>query len=84
MIRRYKKDMFITNLRKAIQQAYKRGNIPRLNDVSEFIVDLIQENQAFRIQNQHIELRPLYLELNQLTDLLSQNLRLITKLEFAK
>ncbi|MFW9876143.1 MAG: hypothetical protein ACFFG0_23830 [Candidatus Thorarchaeota archaeon] len=84
MYKKRNKNTFIINLRKAVQQAYKRGNIPRLNDYSEYIVDLIQENQAFRIHNQHIELHALYIELNQLTDLLSQNLRLITKLEFAK
>jgi hypothetical protein len=84
MLTRCKKNVFITNLKEAIQHAYKRQNIPRLNDFSEYLIDLIQENQAFRIQHSYMELQPIYKELNQLTDLLSQNLRLITKLECAK
>ena len=56
----------------------------RLNDLSVFLLEMIYENEQFRISNRHLEPQPIYTELNQLVDLYSQNLKMITKLEFMK
>lgn len=84
MLTRYKKSMFIANLKEAIKQAYKLQNIPRLNDISNTLLELIYENEQFRIRNRHLEPQPLYSELNLYVNLYSQNLKLISKLEFTK
>lgn len=78
------KNTFVVNLKNSLQQAYKKANIPQLNDISAFLVDLIQENQEFRIHNRHLEVQPIFKELNALVNLYSQSLKLISKLEFAK
>jgi hypothetical protein len=76
--------MVIYQFKNLIKEAYKKHNIPRLNDISNTLLDLIYENEQFRIRNRHLEPQPLYSELSQYVNLYSQNLRLISKLEFTK
>ena len=37
MVKRYKGNMFIDNIKSAMFQAYKTVNIPKLNDISELL-----------------------------------------------
>ena len=82
MVRRQKQDYMFTKLKNYIKDAYKMSNIPLLNDISETILDLINEAQNFRITNRRLEPEPLYKEVDQLVDLYSQILRLVYRIEF--
>ncbi len=84
MLKRQKGDLLVSQLRNAIKEAHKRNNIPKLNDISETILSLVVESQNFRIRNRHIEPEQLYKETNQLIDLYSQVLRLVSRMEFAR
>jgi hypothetical protein len=78
------KSTFVGSLKNSITDAYKMKNIPRLNDITNFLIDLIQENQVFRINNRHLENQPIFQELDSLVNLYSNCLHLIAKLEFRK
>ena len=78
------KSTFVGSLKSSIIDAYKMKNIPRLNDITNFLIDLIQENQAFRIQNRHLESQSIFRELDTLVNLYSNCLQLIARLEFRR
>ena len=82
MIKRNKGNVFITNLKNATFEAYRKGNIPKLNDISELLMELMLENQAFRIQNRHLEPKSVYDDQNRYVLLYTQILKMVSKLEF--
>ncbi len=58
MLRRQKENLLVLQFRDAIKEAYKKKNIPRLNDILETILCLVAESQDFRIKNRYFEPRP--------------------------
>lgn len=81
MVKRAIKNPLIDHFRITIQNAYKMGDIAKLNDVCQNIVELLKHGDDFRRRNRNIELTTVIKESNQLTDLYSQTLRMINKTE---
>jgi hypothetical protein len=81
MVKKAIKNPLIEHLRVSIQNAYKTGNIPKLNDICQNIVEMLKHGEDFRRHNRHIELGSYYTETDQLTNLFSQTLRMINKTE---
>lgn len=82
MLMKRPKNILISQFKSSIKEAYNRGNVPLLNDISETILNIVAQNQAFRIHNRHLEPAPIYHEANQLIDLYSQVIKLIYRMEF--
>ena len=84
MVKRHNGNVFIDNIKSAMFQAYKTANIPKLNDISELLMELMLENQMFRIQNRHLEPKAIYDDQNRYVLLYTQILKMVSKLEFTK
>ena len=82
MVKRQNGNVFIDNIKSAMCQAYKNANIPKLNDISTLLMELILENQTFRIQNRHLEPKMVYDDQNRYVLLYAQILKMVSKLEF--
>ena len=82
MLMKRPKTELVSNFKELIYQAKKNDNIPRLNDISEAILDIVSQYHAFRIHNRHLENIEIYKETSDLIDLYSQLLKLIKRLEF--
>jgi hypothetical protein len=82
MVKRHKGNVFMTNIKNAMFEAYKTKNIPKLNDISQLLMELIYNNQQFRIEQRHLEPQGLYDDLDSFVSLYSQNLKFVSKLEF--
>ena len=82
LLRKKSQNILLSQFKNQVKIAYLKANIPKLNDLSETLLDLISESQSFRIKNRHLEPQPLYVEIDQYLNLYSQVLKLVAKLEF--